>query len=100
MHSSSDYYLERVGFEANVRLRLNLKNGQNTIGRTESKVKNDFAIESGRCSALHCIIFVSGDSVEIVNKSVSLSFLFICGNIIKLDLFYSNPLALPSMVSK
>lgn len=71
--NSSPYYLERVGFEANVRLRLNLKNGTNSIGRYDVK-DNDFGIDSQRCSGHHCIITVSGDSVEIENLSVRINF--------------------------
>ncbi|XP_037044429.1 uncharacterized protein LOC119080271 isoform X2 [Bradysia coprophila] len=66
---TSDYYLERVGLEGNLRLRLNLKKGINAIGRAGSRSAIDFGIDSSRCSALHCEITVSGNSVEIVNKS-------------------------------
>lgn len=69
--ASSDYYLERVGFEINARLRLNLKKGTNSIGRFRGKEKVDFSIASDRCSALHCLITVASDSVQIENKSVS-----------------------------
>lgn len=69
--NSSEFYLERVGFEANLRLRLNLRNGTNLIGRSEIK-DVDFGIDSMRCSGRHCIITVSGNSVELENLSVRL----------------------------
>lgn len=72
--NSSAFYLERVGFEANVRLRLNLKNGTNLIGRSDVRT-NDFVIDSMRCSGRHCTVTVSKDSVEIENLSVSITFL-------------------------
>ncbi|KAG4070937.1 hypothetical protein HA402_001374 [Bradysia odoriphaga] len=59
---TSDYYLERVGLEGNLRLRLNLKKGKNAIGRAGSRSVIDFGIDSSRCSALHCEITVSGNS--------------------------------------
>lgn len=73
----SNFYLERVGLEANVRLRLNLRNGKNSIGRLVDKSRGDidFGIDSERCSLLHCEITVTENSVEIVNKSVSFSVL-------------------------
>lgn len=68
---SCGYYLERVGFEANVKLRLNLKNGKNVIGRIKDEFNDvDFPTNSMRCSGRHCIITVSGDSVQIENLSV------------------------------
>ncbi|KAJ6641515.1 hypothetical protein Bhyg_06454 [Pseudolycoriella hygida] len=64
----SEYYIERVGFEANMRMRFNLKKGKNMIGRRGTP-RIDIGIHSIKCSARHCIITVTDNSVELQNLS-------------------------------
>lgn len=73
MNSSSNYYLERVGFEAKVNLRLSLKNGKNLIGRSDTQGV-DIGINSSFCSGRHCIIDVTDDTVYIEDLQVSHNF--------------------------
>lgn len=59
----SEFYLERVGHEVNERLSKQLKEGKNLIGRD---VKEEhIEINSLHCSRRHCVITVSGNSVEL-----------------------------------
>ncbi|KAJ6641516.1 Helicase SEN1 [Pseudolycoriella hygida] len=62
--SSSQYYLERAGFEAKVNFRHNLKNGDNLIGRFDFEAAN-IKINSMTCSRQHCVIKVAGDCVYV-----------------------------------
>lgn len=67
---SSVFYLERVGFEAKVNYRHNLKNGPNTIGRTDTRGV-DIAINSYNCSRRHCVLDVSDDQITVEDLKVS-----------------------------
>ncbi|KAG4079166.1 hypothetical protein HA402_001137 [Bradysia odoriphaga] len=63
----SDYYLERVGFEINGKMRRNLKYGKNLIGRSDVDDDIDICVGSLECSRKHCTITVADD------ESVSLT---------------------------
>lgn len=66
---TTDFYLERVGFEAKVNWRRNLKVGENVVGRSD--VPNiDIGVESGLCSRRHCCITVSNNAVFIKDLKV------------------------------
>lgn len=66
---SSDFYLERVGFEAKVNLRRNLKSGENVLGRSDV-IDIDIGIESLHCSRKHCAITVTSNAVFIKDLNV------------------------------
>lgn len=59
----SEYYLERVGFEINLKMRRMLKFGSNLIGRSDADGDMDICVDSLECSRKHCAIIVSDDSV-------------------------------------
>lgn len=72
----SDYYLERVGFEINMKMRRNLKYGNNLVGRSDINDDISICIDSAECSRKHCIITVADDeSVSLTDLNVR----FCCG---------------------
>ncbi|XP_037044437.1 helicase sen1-like isoform X2 [Bradysia coprophila] len=67
---SSVFYLERVGFEARVNYRHNLKNGPNLIGRNDTEGV-DIGINSFHCSRKHCVLSVCDDEITVEDLNSS-----------------------------
>lgn len=67
----SDFYLERIGFEINLKMRRHLKYGKNLVGRSDVDQDIDICIDSLECSRKHCFITVSDDA------SVSITDLYV-----------------------
>lgn len=71
--ASSDFYLERVGFEVKVSFRHNLKGGENLVGRSDTHGVH-IGINSMLCSRRHCVLSVTDDGVSLEDLRVSLQF--------------------------
>ncbi len=71
--TTSNFYLERAGFEAKVNYRRNLKNGSNLIGRNDTPGV-DIGINSLLCSRKHCTVLVSDDEVSVEDLNVSFGY--------------------------
>lgn len=70
--STSNFYLERVGFEAKLNMRQTLKSGSNVIGRSDT-AGVDIGLNSFHCSRKHCMVNVADDSVSVEDLKVSSS---------------------------